>query len=147
MQERHIRAQSKSERAASSPGVVPVGPCMCFLSFLSRRRRPVTAACTHVLLHRFVSDRTLATPSYRPYRLATMPVTLQMILSALWQNLPSLLNTSWDKGAELLGRTINVLFGIMTRRFALPSRCRGDVKAADKKCRAVDKMVPLIMGI
>ena len=40
MQGRHIRAQSESERAASSPGVVPVGPCMCCLSFPSRRRRP-----------------------------------------------------------------------------------------------------------
>ncbi len=40
MQGWHIRAQSKSERAASFPGVVPVGPCMCCLSFSSRRRRP-----------------------------------------------------------------------------------------------------------
>ncbi len=39
MQERHICAQSKSERAASSPGVVPVGPCTCCLSFPFRRRR------------------------------------------------------------------------------------------------------------
>ncbi len=39
-----------------------------------------------------------------------MPVTLQVILSALYQYLPSSLNTSWDKGAELLRRTINVLF-------------------------------------
>ncbi len=36
MQGRNICAQSKSERAASSPGVVPVGPCMFCLSFLSR---------------------------------------------------------------------------------------------------------------
>ncbi len=40
IQGRHIRAQSESESAASSPGVVPVGPCMCCLSFPSRRRRP-----------------------------------------------------------------------------------------------------------
>jgi hypothetical protein len=40
MQGRHICPQSESERAASFPGVVPVGPCVCRLSFLSRRRRP-----------------------------------------------------------------------------------------------------------
>ncbi len=40
IQGRHIRAQSESERAASSPGAVPVGPRMSCLSFLSRRRRP-----------------------------------------------------------------------------------------------------------
>ncbi len=27
--------------------------------------------------------------------------------------------------------------------FALPSRCRGDVKAADETCQAVDEMAPL----
>ncbi len=43
----------------------------------------VTAARAHVLLQCFVRDQTLATPSYRPYRLATMPVTLQVILPAL----------------------------------------------------------------
>ncbi len=57
-----------------------------------------------------MGDLTLATPSYRLYRLATTPVTLQVILPTLEQNLPELLNTSWDKGAELLRRTINVLF-------------------------------------
>ena len=40
MQGRHICAQSESERAASSSGVVPVGPCMCCFSFPPRRRRP-----------------------------------------------------------------------------------------------------------
>ncbi len=45
MQGRHIcaqlrKAKGESERAASSPGVVPVGPCMCCLSFPSRRRTP-----------------------------------------------------------------------------------------------------------
>ncbi len=40
MQGRHICAQSESERAANFPGVVPVGPCMCCLSFTSRHRRP-----------------------------------------------------------------------------------------------------------
>jgi hypothetical protein len=40
MQGRHICAQSESERAASFPGVVPVGPCRCCLSTPSRRRRP-----------------------------------------------------------------------------------------------------------
>jgi hypothetical protein len=40
MQRRHICAQSESERAASSPGVLPVGPCMYCLSFPSRSRRP-----------------------------------------------------------------------------------------------------------
>ncbi len=28
IQKMHIHAQSESERAASSPGIVPVGPCM-----------------------------------------------------------------------------------------------------------------------
>ncbi len=31
----------------------------------------------------------------------------------------------------------------MTRCCALPSRCRGDEKAADENCRAVDEVVPL----
>ncbi len=46
-----------------------------------------------------------------------MPVTLQVILPALWYNLPSLLNTSWDKGAEFLRRTINVLFGNLNSKY------------------------------
>ncbi len=46
-----------------------------------------------------------------------MPVTLQVILPALYQNLPSLLNTSWDKGAELLRRTLNVLFGKLNSKY------------------------------
>ena len=51
---RHICAQCESERTASSPGVEPVGPCMCCLSFSSRRRRqghsgPYT--CIFRLLH------------------------------------------------------------------------------------------------
>jgi hypothetical protein len=37
---RHICAQSESKRSANSLGVVPVGPCICCLSFPSRRRRP-----------------------------------------------------------------------------------------------------------
>ncbi len=40
IQGRHICAQIESERAACSPGVVPIRPCMCCLSFPSRRRRP-----------------------------------------------------------------------------------------------------------
>ncbi len=63
------------------------------------------------------------------------------------QNVPSLLNPSWDKEADLHRRNINVLFGKTNGKydsmFALPSRCRGDDKAADEKCRAVDEMLPL----
>ncbi len=59
----------------------------------------------------------MATPLYRPYKLATMPVTLQVILPVLKQNLPSLLNTSWDKGEELLRRTINMLFGKTSSKY------------------------------
>ncbi len=43
----------------------------------------VTAARTHEFLQFFVSDETLATQSHHPYRLATMPVTLQVIFPAL----------------------------------------------------------------
>ncbi len=50
-----------------------------------------------------------------------MPVTLQVILPVLEQNLRSLLNTllntSWDKGEELLRRTINVLFGKTSSKY------------------------------
>jgi hypothetical protein len=42
-----------------------------------------TTARTHVLLQFFVSDHTLATSSHRPYKTATMPVALQVILPAL----------------------------------------------------------------
>ncbi len=44
---------------------------LLFISF-SRHRRPDYCSRTHLLLQCFVSDRTLATPSYRPYLLATM---------------------------------------------------------------------------
>jgi hypothetical protein len=39
-----------------------------------------------------------------------MPVTLQMTLPALYQS-------SWDKGAELLRRTINVLLGKLNSKY------------------------------
>ena len=102
----------------------PIPPASCRLGracavfhFLLVAVDRVTAARTHVLLQCFVSDHTLATPSYRPYRLASMPVTLHVILPALQHYLPSLLNTSWDKGAELLRRTINVLFGKLNSKY------------------------------
>ncbi len=47
------------------------------------------------------------------------------------QNLPLFLKTSWDKGAELLRITINVLFGETSSKydsmfcFTVPA-CRGD---------------------
>ncbi len=40
MQGKNICAQTESERVASSLVIMPVGPCMCCLSILSRHRRP-----------------------------------------------------------------------------------------------------------
>jgi hypothetical protein len=82
-----------------------------------------------------------------------MPVTLQAILPALKQTLPLLLTTKNELGQgsrppqenhqrALRGNKQQTVS--MTRCFALPSRCRGDDKTADEKCRAVDEMVPQV---
>ncbi len=56
MQGRHICAQSESKRAACSPGVVPVGQCMCCLLFPSRRRRP-GHCCPHKCIVTVLRER------------------------------------------------------------------------------------------
>jgi hypothetical protein len=62
-----------------------------------------------------------------------MPVTLQVILPALLHTVPSLLNTSWHRGVELLSRTINVLFGKDTvNRLNVVLICRHNACGVDE---------------
>ena len=88
MQGKNMYAQSESKHAVSSPGVMPVGPCRlgracAVFYFLLVAVDRVTAASAYVFLQSLVSNHTLTTPSCRHYRLATVPVTLQVILPAL----------------------------------------------------------------
>jgi hypothetical protein len=78
----HIRAQSESERAAISPGVVPAGPCMCCLSFPPLRRRPgycFPHACI-VAVYRERPRGTLATPYSIPHRTSHHRIALVLAL-------------------------------------------------------------------
>ena len=108
----HSRANQKRGRG-QFPGAVPVGRCMFgfHLYFVAVGR--VTAAHNYVRIQCFVGDHASATPSSRHCMLAAMPVEFQVVLPAMWQNFPAWgnkVNTSRDKGAELLRRIISVLF-------------------------------------
>jgi hypothetical protein len=99
---KHICSQSKSERAASSPGVVPVGPCMCCRSFLSRRRRPghrrpftcIFSVMSDIHGHSFLISLYDRHHAGRIASDTSSPIT----------DLPSFADTSRNKGAELLRR-------------------------------------------
>ncbi len=73
---KRVRGQFPRRRAGWAVNV------LYFISFSS----PLTGLLLPVhmvLLQCFMSDRTLATPSCRSYRLATMPVTSQVLFPAL----------------------------------------------------------------
>jgi hypothetical protein len=153
-----MQEESYALKATASARPIPPAPCRCpppalcllghacaVFHFLLIAVDRVIAARTHVFLRCFTSDHAMATPSCRHYRLAAMPVTVQVILSAIYQNRPFLVNTCWDKRAELLRRTINVLCGknikntggLLNRHDVVVS-----TKLLVKFCRAVDVMAP-----
>jgi hypothetical protein len=85
---RRSREGARNHKAKASARPFPPAPCRfgrscAVFHFLLLAVDLITAARTHVLPQCFVSDRTLTTPSYRPYRIATMPVILQVIPPAL----------------------------------------------------------------
>jgi hypothetical protein len=113
---RHICAQSKRKRAARSPGVVQVGPCMCwgcvvFHILLVVAVDRVTSARTNLFLK--CSRATTPWPLHRVVIIWARHHTGHIASNTPGPvaNPPLFLNTSWHKGAGLLRRTINVLFG------------------------------------